>query len=115
MREKEELREMKKYRYALIRVRFPDGIMLQGTFAVYEKIESVIEFIRENLVSDEIPFVLSTPLGHRLAEEDFEKTLVDLRLVPASILNFSWDTELLNSKGPTEYLKEDILCLIQSV
>lgn len=114
MREKEELREMKKYRYALIRVRFPDGIMLQGTFAVYERIESIFEFLRENLVSDELPFVLLTPLGHHLREEDYEKTLVDVRLVPASILNFSWDTEILSSKGPSEYLKADTLCLIQS-
>jgi hypothetical protein len=29
MREKEEQREMRKYRYALIRIRFPDGILLQ--------------------------------------------------------------------------------------
>ncbi|XP_046436214.1 UBX domain-containing protein 6 [Neodiprion fabricii] len=114
MREKEELREMKKYRYALIRVRFPDGVMLQGTFAVYERVENVVEFVRENLISDEIPFVLTTPTGHRLGNEDYEKTLVDNRLVPASILNFSWDTEILDTKGPTEYLKEEIICLIQS-
>jgi hypothetical protein len=31
MREKEEQREMRKYRYAVIRVRFPDGILLQVT------------------------------------------------------------------------------------
>ncbi|XP_012263399.2 UBX domain-containing protein 6 [Athalia rosae] len=114
MREKEELREMKKYRYALIRVRYPDGIMLQGTFAVYERIESVIEFVKENLVSDEIPFILTTPFGYRLSDEDHDKSLIDLKLVPASILNFNWDTEILNAKGPTEYLKDDILCLIQS-
>jgi UBX domain-containing protein 6 len=29
MREKEESRERKKYRFALIRVRFPDGLVLQ--------------------------------------------------------------------------------------
>jgi hypothetical protein len=29
MREKEEKREMRKYRYAVIRIRFPDGILLQ--------------------------------------------------------------------------------------
>lgn len=30
MREKEEQREMKKYNYTLLRVRFPDGYILQG-------------------------------------------------------------------------------------
>jgi UBX domain-containing protein 6 len=29
MREKEEQREMRKYRYAVIRIRLPDGILLQ--------------------------------------------------------------------------------------
>lgn len=29
MREKEEQREMRKYRYAIIRIRFPDGILMQ--------------------------------------------------------------------------------------
>lgn len=29
MREKQEQKEMKKYRYALIRIRFPEGIFLQ--------------------------------------------------------------------------------------
>jgi UBX domain-containing protein 6 len=29
MREKEEQREMRKYRYAIIRIRLPDGILVQ--------------------------------------------------------------------------------------
>lgn len=29
MREKEELREIRKYKFALVRVRFPDGLYLQ--------------------------------------------------------------------------------------
>ena len=29
MREKEEKRERKKFRFALIRIRFPDGLVLQ--------------------------------------------------------------------------------------
>lgn len=31
MREKEEQRELRKYTYALLRVRLPDGCLLQGT------------------------------------------------------------------------------------
>lgn len=30
MREKEEQREMRKYNYTLLRVRLPDGYLLQG-------------------------------------------------------------------------------------
>lgn len=35
MREKDELREMKKYKFAIIRVRFPDGILLQVRYCIY--------------------------------------------------------------------------------
>lgn len=35
MREKEEQREMKKYRFSLIRIRFPDGVLLQVTRTFY--------------------------------------------------------------------------------
>lgn len=31
MREKEEQRELRKYTYALLRVRLPDGCLLQGS------------------------------------------------------------------------------------
>ena len=30
-REREKMRELRRYRYCLVRVRFPDGILLQGT------------------------------------------------------------------------------------
>lgn len=35
MREKEEQREMRKYNYTLLRVRFPDGYILQGKKTCY--------------------------------------------------------------------------------
>ncbi|XP_069953861.1 UBX domain-containing protein 6 isoform X3 [Cherax quadricarinatus] len=63
MRERQEIREMRKYRFSLIRVRFPDGLILQGTFGVHEKFEEVINFIRENLVNDWRPFFLSLSGG----------------------------------------------------
>jgi hypothetical protein len=44
MREKEEQREMRKYRYALIRIRLPDGILLQ----VMLFIENVL-FLKQNV------------------------------------------------------------------
>nr|CAD7257045.1 unnamed protein product [Timema shepardi] len=109
MREKEELREMRKYKYALIRVRFPDGILLQGTFSVYEKFEDVTSFLRETLVEEDRPFVLTTPTGHRLGPEEDSQTLVDLRLVPASVLIFSWDPPLVSADKQQLYLKPEIV------
>lgn len=119
MREKDELREMRKYKFAIIRVRFPDGILLQGTFSVYERYNEIHEFVRENLEHD-LPFVLNTPTGHKLiSEEDANKTLIDLRLVPAIILTFAWHSsvaeQIHNSPNKDVFLKPEVMVLVQEV
>ena len=43
----------------LFRIRFPDGWLLQGTFAVQENLSAVSEFVSEHL---------ETPLPHVLAD-----------------------------------------------
>ncbi|KAF4522279.1 hypothetical protein B566_EDAN011975 [Ephemera danica] len=119
MREKEEMREMKMYKYAIIRIRFPDAVLLQGTFNVYEKLEAVLNFVRESVVSIENAeevrhFSLVTPIGQKLTEgsPEVENSLLELRLVPATILNFSWDTPC--PAGVEEaYLKPELMILMQ--
>lgn len=111
MREKEELQMQRKYRYTLIRVRFPDNIMMQGTFGVYEKFEKVVEFVKENLHESDVDFTLASSLGQKFTAEDNEKTLFDLRLVPAAIIAFTCDAA---SAQNAHYLKEDVLCLVES-
>ncbi|KAK8731905.1 hypothetical protein OTU49_007321 [Cherax quadricarinatus] len=113
MRERQEIREMRKYRFSLIRVRFPDGLILQGTFGVHEKFEEVINFIRENLVNDWRPFFLSLSGGGKVTES--EQSLVELRLVPAVVLNFKWDPSIEDPNlDDTVYLKPETLMLLQS-
>ncbi|XP_013190978.1 UBX domain-containing protein 6 [Amyelois transitella] len=120
MREKDELREMKKYKFAIIRVRFPDGILLQGTFSVYERYNEIHEFVQENLEHNGLPFVLNTPLGQKLSlEDDGNKTLIDLRLVPATVLTFAWHAsvidEIQRSPSSNVYLKPEVMVLVQEV
>uniref|UniRef100_A0A023EZY3 Putative ubiquitin regulatory protein n=1 Tax=Triatoma infestans TaxID=30076 RepID=A0A023EZY3_TRIIF len=106
MREKEEQREIRKYRYSLIRVRFPDGCFLQGTFGVFEKLGVVRNFVRE-CISDSIEgFNLTTALGVQLPETEDEKTLVELKLVPAVILTFVPANALPNGQP---FLNHDLL------
>lgn len=81
MREREELRTISKYKYALIRVRFPDGVYLQGTFSVYEKLSQVHEFVQSCLKDETVQFKLLSPIGGRFEDDDNDKTLFDLRLV----------------------------------
>jgi len=114
MREREEQKSRRKYRYCLIRIRFPDGWLLQGTFAVQEHLSAVSEFVSEHLETP-LPHVLAdsvTGQKFRLGEEG---TLADLGLVPAALLNFSWDPEieadLAAAGGLVAYLRDDLKAL----
>lgn len=83
----------------------------QGTFGVYEKLSDIIEFVKENVVSPENEFVLTTGTGHRLVEADYGKNLLELHLVPASILLFV-------SVGETKeesFLKPEVMIQLQSL
>ena len=113
----------------LLRIRFPDGWLLQGTFAVQEHLSAVSEFVSEHLETP-LPHVLAdsvTGQKFRLGEEG---TLADLGftnlsksltepcppgLVPAALLNFSWDPEieadLAAAGGLIAYLREDLKAL----
>ncbi|CAH0714904.1 unnamed protein product, partial [Brenthis ino] len=120
MREKDEMREMRKYKFAIIRIRFPDGILLQGTFSVYEKYNDIHEFVQENLEHSGLPFVLNTPTGHKLIlEEDSNKTLIDLRLVPATVLTFAWHSSIIedinSSPNKDVFLKPEVMVLVQEI
>ncbi|XP_046388902.1 UBX domain-containing protein 6 [Ischnura elegans] len=135
MREREELRERKLYRYSLIRIRFPDGVLLQGTFSVYERFSTVVEFVQENLLVENKTFVLILPSGDRIssvihpfesksaADKDNDsgegkpveddKTLMDLHLVPNAVLHFSWEKGTKDERE--EYLKPDVMILLKPV
>lgn len=86
MREREELRYIQRYKFALIRVRFPDGVYLQGTFSVYEKLEQVYSFVQSCLKNESAEFKLMSPIGTKWCDDDMNKTLFDLRYVNIVIL-----------------------------
>jgi hypothetical protein len=84
---------------------------------VYEKLEAVNRFVRENLFNGELPFILTTPTGLRLCDEDADKSLADLRLIPATVLTFSWDPSIVGDVGSSGqklmYLKQETMILLQ--
>jgi len=118
MREREEQREKRKYRFTLIRIRFPDGLVLQGTFSVYEKYAAVTDFVNESLECP-LPFVLhDASHGGKLdTSEASEKLLIDLKLVPSAILTFAWhpdvakevDMQLRQSGESPAYLHHELV------
>jgi len=120
MRERDRVRELRRYRYCLIRVRFPDGVLLQGTFAAHEKLSAVFAFIAENLASDWIPFSLATSTGHALTDDS--SSLAELGLAPASLVNLSFDmsvmTDVASAKGValrSPYIKPELMADICSL
>ncbi|KAJ8937314.1 hypothetical protein NQ314_011953 [Rhamnusium bicolor] len=89
-----------------------------GTFSVYERFSEVFDFVKENLEHEGLPFILTTATGHRFEENDKDSTLVDLRLVPATILMFQWDPSVeedLKLAGNVAYLKPEVMILVQSM
>ncbi|KAG5675935.1 hypothetical protein PVAND_005792 [Polypedilum vanderplanki] len=112
MREKEQERFVKKFKYSVIRVRFPDGLFLQGTFSVYEKLSNIYEFVASQLQHESAEFSLLSPDGVKFTDEDQGKTLYALRLVPNCILKFTYENE---SKSFNEYLKDEALMLVRPV
>ncbi|XP_016138498.1 UBX domain-containing protein 6-like [Sinocyclocheilus grahami] len=90
MREKDEQRERRKYNYALLRVRLPDGNILQGTFLAWERVAALYQFVRDSLENGWQPFELMAPGGQKL-KDDEELALNECNLAPAAELTFSWD------------------------
>jgi len=113
MREKEEARAKRKYKYCLMRVRFPDGWVLQGTFSVHEPVSAVLEFVMDCLETPLPHILIDSVTGARLGQADQDTSLLDLGLVPASLVNFCWDPEIeadLASQGNLArvYLKREL-------
>ncbi|SPP73493.1 UBX domain-containing protein 6 [Drosophila guanche] len=116
MREREEQRTLRMYRYALIRVKFPNGLFIQGTFNVYEKISDIFEFVQSCLADETLEFNLVATSEGKFGEEDMDKTLFDCKIIPNSLLLFC--TEASSSDGSTgdvNYLKEELFMLVQAM
>ncbi|XP_066287477.1 UBX domain-containing protein 6-like [Branchiostoma lanceolatum] len=114
MREREEQQNLRRYNFTLIRVRFPDNVLLQGVFRAQEKLSALVQFVRDALVSDWLPFVLSSATGQRLEEE--EVSFAELGLVPAAVVNFTWDPSIMadiaaqqGAASNNQYLKPELL------
>ncbi|XP_019752390.1 UBX domain-containing protein 6 [Hippocampus comes] len=90
MRERDEQRERRKYNYTLLRIRLPDGHLLQGTFYAWDRVPVLFSFVRDSLVDGWQPFELIAPGGQKLQESE-EMALAECNLVPAALLSFAWD------------------------
>ncbi|XP_031460119.1 UBX domain-containing protein 6 isoform X1 [Phasianus colchicus] len=119
MREKEEQREMRKYNYTLLRVRFPDGYLLQGTFYAREPVSVLYNFVREALRDNWLPFELLGPGGLKLTEENL--AFNECGLVPSALLTLAWDAAVMSDieasgqEQPASPLKPELLSNVQTL
>ncbi|NXC20318.1 UBXN6 protein, partial [Corythaeola cristata] len=119
MREKEEQREMRKYNYTLVRVRFPDGYILQGTFYARESVSVLYNFVREALRDDWLPFELLGPGGLKLTDENL--AFNECGLVPSALLTLAWDAAVMadiqasGEEQPASPLKPELLSRVQTL
>ena len=108
MREREEQAQQRKYRFTLIRIKFPDGPVLQGTFKVNETLQDVRLFVADSLQDPTVEFNLVSPsLLANQAEQS--GTLLQLQLCPSAILHFA--PVVPSDSG---FLKDELMMLIQS-
>lgn len=119
MREKEEQREMRKYNYTLLRVRLPDGYLLQGTFYAREPVSVLYNFVREALRDNWLPFELLGPGGLKLTDENL--AFNECGLVPSALLTLAWDAAVMSDieasgqEQPASPLKPELLSHVQTL
>ncbi|XP_013190543.2 tether containing UBX domain for GLUT4 [Amyelois transitella] len=93
--------QLNNYKNAVVRVQFPDRIILQGVFSPNDKIADVITFIKSHLEYPEKPFhIFTTPLKETM---DPDMTLFDAKCVPCVHMHFKWAED-----DGKPYLREEI-------
>jgi UBX domain-containing protein 6 len=88
MRERDEVRaSVRYYKYVVLRIRFPENIILQGVFRPQHKLSDVRQFICNELIDPTLIFNL-----HHLHQclNDDKASLAQLGLAPAAVLCLSW-------------------------
>eukprot|EP00741_Cyanophora_paradoxa_P005188 tig00000852_g5028.t1 len=89
LREEMEARRRRRYAKCLIRVRFPDRFVLQGTFAARERVADVYDFVRQRLAAPRPFYLYVAPPVQRVAESG--TSVHAAGLTPATLLNFAFE------------------------
>jgi UBX domain-containing protein 6 len=99
MRERDEKPESNiQYKYTVIRVRMPDGNILQAIFRSNDYLSSLFDYLRSYcLVHDWLPFSLISNADRRVyaSQDEHSITFHQCGLVPAALLSFQWNEQAL--------------------
>lgn len=87
MREVRDEAEMYKYDTVVVRVKFPDRLILQAFFRPMEKVSAVAEFVKSHLEDSNVKFYLYTTPPRKILDQR-NSTLFENKLYPASVIHF---------------------------
>uniref|UniRef100_T2M6G9 UBX domain-containing protein 6 n=1 Tax=Hydra vulgaris TaxID=6087 RepID=T2M6G9_HYDVU len=113
---RDNLTSKRSYQYMVLRIRFPDGILLQGTFSCDETLKDLYTFVVDNLNMNWLPFMLVDSTGKSF--QNNSSKLSEFKLAPASLLNFKVETNIIEEMSfnspdkKLQYLKDETLALI---
>ncbi|XP_034947618.1 tether containing UBX domain for GLUT4 isoform X2 [Chelonus insularis] len=86
------LSKLHKYRRTILRIQFPNQMVLQGVFGPLETVEAVKDFVKKYLVNSDQDFTLyCTPPRKNLTPQC---RLIEENLVPSAIIYYSGASEL---------------------
>ncbi|KAG8042514.1 hypothetical protein G9C98_005148 [Cotesia typhae] len=98
-RNRATLNKLHKYRRTILRIQFPNQMVLQGIFGPLETVQLVKDFVKDYLANPEEDFTLyCTPPKKNLTPQS---RLIDENLVPSAIIYYSGSSKLkadLNTK-----------------
>ncbi|XP_029343426.1 tether containing UBX domain for GLUT4 [Acyrthosiphon pisum] len=87
-----QLNLLHKYKKCIIRIHFPNRLVLQTIFKSTETVLDIINFIRKYLIDESLDFCLfTTPPKTILKPED---TLLECGCVPSAMIHFSSNMEI---------------------
>jgi tether containing UBX domain for GLUT4 len=106
--EAQEREKARVYDKTIIRIRFPSGLILQGTFKPKNKVQRIVELVKASIENPDTPFfIYVTPPIQRL--DDRSKTLKEVGLVPAALVNVALDKKIAKTGDREPTLKKDLL------
>ncbi|XP_011177233.2 tether containing UBX domain for GLUT4 [Zeugodacus cucurbitae] len=109
--QKTMLNKIAQYKNCVIRIQFPDRLVLQGIFKPIDKVSDVMDFVRKFLHDDRSDFHLFTiPPKYILP---LDKTLLELDFVPTAVVHFVFqdkedNTNAVDTTVEPKYLKLEL-------
>uniref|UniRef100_A0A7S3IHX8 UBX domain-containing protein n=1 Tax=Strombidium inclinatum TaxID=197538 RepID=A0A7S3IHX8_9SPIT len=91
MQELDRLMHTPHHTRATVRVKFPDGYILQADFGALETVKDVYEYVGSCLFYDNRQFILYTTPPKKVLDEKVMKTsMIKAGMVPSGLIHFGW-------------------------